>query len=79
MLNLIVSSILNLIFFLIGLKIGFSIKSDKPIIQKPTNPMEWYKQKESKKAEEEKQREVSIMLENVDNYDGTPNKQKEIK
>jgi hypothetical protein len=35
--------------------------------------------KESKKAEEEKQREVSIMLENVDNYDGTPNKQKEIK
>lgn len=74
----IVNSILHLIFFLIGLRIGISIKSDKPIIPKPVNPMDLYKQRESKKIEEERQREVAIMLDNVDNYDGTSNKQKEI-
>jgi hypothetical protein len=41
--------------------------------------MDLYKQRESKRIEEERQREEAVMLENVDNYDGTPNKQKEIK
>lgn len=55
------------------------MKSDKPIIPKPTSPADWYKTKESKRIEEEKQKEVAIMLENVDNYDGTGTKQKDIK
>lgn len=75
----IVSSVISLVFFLIGIRVGQSMKSDKPILPKPTNPMDLYKQRESKKIEEERQREVAIMLDNVDNYDGTPNKQKEIK
>lgn len=75
----IVSSILHLIFFFIGIRVGMSLKSDKPIIPKPTTPAEWHRTKESKRIEEERQKEVSIMLDNIDNYDGTGTKQKDIK
>lgn len=75
----IVNSILHLIFFFVGIRVGMSLKSDKPIIPKPTNPADWYRTKESKRIEEERQKEVAIMLDNIDNYDGTGTKQKDIK
>lgn len=79
--------IINLIFLIVGFIFGNispKIKrevdeTDEKVIKLPTlNPMQIYKDKKSKQEQELREQEIKTMLENIDNYDGTSNHQKDI-
>ena len=72
--------LVNLLFLLVGYYLSNRIKSDKTSsFNLSLNPLDAHKRKLEKKDEEDKQRETAIMLENINNYDGTSNKQKEVR
>lgn len=75
-LNIIIVGTFNLLFFYLGMKVNNkSIKEIKEKNELLINPVKRYKtMKENKKIEEKgkrEQEELKIMLENIENYDGT--------
>lgn len=67
---------LNLLAFLIGAKTAQQVHNNEPIkLPNPIKVVEEIKEKIEEKKEQEK---LEIMLENVDNYDGTEMNQKNI-
>ena len=79
-LSAIILSILNIGCFFIGLKIGLKVsKGEEPKITDPIKAIEDYKEERTEKKEIKKQKEeFQIMLENINNYDGTGSGQKEL-
>ena len=73
-------SILNIGCFFIGLKIGLKVsKGEEPKITDPIKAVEDYKEEKEEKKESRKQKEeLQIMLENINNYDGTGSGQKDL-
>lgn len=76
-----------LLFLLVGFFMGrMTIKTVQgntnmlPEIKKPNfNPMNAYREKKEREELEQAQKEFNIMMENVNNYDGTSNHQQEVK
>lgn len=79
--------IVYLLFLLVGFILGTSKPRNKqegtntlPAIKKPNlNPMNAYKEKKEREELEQAQKEFNIMMENVNNYDGTSNHQQEVR
>lgn len=72
---IIVVEIFNLLFFCLAIKINNKDRTVKEKSEISINPVRIYKKvKENKKIEEENKKEheeLKIMLENIENYDGT--------
>lgn len=59
----------SVICFAFGVKVGRGEKKGEPVLPKIVTP--------KKKAQMEKER-VEVILENIENYDGTPEGQKDV-
>ena len=59
----------SVICFAFGVKVGREEKKGEPVLPKIVTP--------KKKAQMEKER-VEVILENIENYDGTPEGQKDV-
>lgn len=80
----------EVIFYLLFLIVGFilgrmGIKTEvsntntPPVVKKPNlNPFEAYRNKEEKKERERIEREMKLNLENINNYNGSAEGQKDI-
>lgn len=76
-----------LVFLLVGFFLGTYKPRNKqegtntlPAIKMPNlNPMNAYREKKEREELEQAQKEFNIMMENVNNYDGTSNHQQEVK
>lgn len=72
------TSILNVVCFFIGAKIGQQTSQGETIQAPNINPIEYVeKQKEKREAQRQRTRE-QIILENIENYNGTSLGQKEV-
>ena len=73
-----VISILNIVCFFVGAKVGQKVVNNEPIKLPNMNPVkviEEYKEAEENKEEKER---FNTMLDNINNYDGTNLGQKDI-
>ena len=77
--------VVNLAFLLIGYLLRLlgeqpkSKKEHKEVKIPTLNPMKIYKEHKAQREEEQHNKEIAIILENIDNYDGTSNGQKEVR
>lgn len=66
----------NILCFVIGAKVGQKVVNEEPItLPNPVKAVENYKASQEYKEE---QRKLDIMLENINNYDGTSLGQKDV-
>lgn len=66
------------ISFVLGAKIGQIVQRDKPIVIPSLNPVKMVKEHIENKKEKEEIEKLNTILDNIDNYDGTGNNQKEV-
>lgn len=79
--------IVYLLFLLVGFYLGSIRQQNKqdntntlPTIKMPNlNPLNVYKEKKEKEELEQAQKELNIMMENINNYDGTSNHQQDVR
>ena len=73
-------SLVSIVSFTIGAKIGQKVAHNEPIKINPVKVIkEEIEDNKAKREIEEEERKLQTILENIDNYDGTPSKQKEVK
>lgn len=63
-----VVSILNTVCFFIGAKVGQKVSNNETIKLPTLNPMEIYKEQESKRELSKEMEEIEKTLENINNY-----------
>lgn len=78
LLTAMITSALNMACFFIGAKIGQKVDKGEEIEVPTINPMENYRKYQESKAEKEEQRRMTILMENIENYNGTGMGQKDI-
>ena len=73
---------LNIACFFIGAKVGQRVAKGESVELPTLNPVKAVKEhNEKKQAEKEAEREqekINTIMENINNYDGTPNGQKDV-
>lgn len=73
---------LNIACFFIGAKVGQRVTKGESVELPAVNPIKAIKEhNEQKRAEKEAEREqkrIKTIMENIENYDGTPNGQKDV-
>lgn len=69
---------LNIACFLIGAKVGQTVAKGKEIEMPTINPLKLYQEQQEKREAEKEKRIVDTIMENIDNYDGTANGQKDV-
>ena len=70
-------SILNIVCFVIGARVGQKVVNKEPIKVMP-NPVQAIKEHQERTEYDKEQEKFKVMSENIDNYDGTPYGQKEL-
>ena len=70
---------MNLLAFLIGARTAQKVDKGEEITLPSINPMQAYKEHREQIEANKAQEEMNIMLENINNYDGTGNRQRDIK
>lgn len=78
MIYYLISTILTIGAFLLGVNIGIKIKREEKIEIIPNIPKKIKEHKETKKEQEEINK-FNIILSNIENYDGTTQNQKAVK
>lgn len=73
-----VCTLLNVMCFVIGAKVGQKVVKGEPIELPQINPVEAIREQKQKRAEERKQRRLDTILQNIDSYNGTSNGQREV-
>lgn len=72
-------SALNIACFLIGATVGFRVqKGETPIEAPKSNPVKTIREREAKKALQEEQNRMDIILHNVEVYNGTAQGQQDV-
>jgi hypothetical protein len=69
---------LNIACFLIGAKVGQKVAKGEEIKLPEVNPMKAIQEQRNRKAAEAEADKVAVILENIENYDGTGAKQKDV-
>ena len=69
----------NILCFLIGAKVGQEVVKGEEVQLPTINPMEAYREHQERKEAERVKDKVETILRNIDNYDGTPNGQEEVR
>lgn len=72
---------LNIVCFLLGVKVGMSVVKGEPI-ELPSfpslNPIKAYREFENNKQAEREQEKLDTIMQNIEAYDGTSSGQKEV-
>lgn len=69
----------NILCFLIGAKVGQAVSKGETVEMPTINPFEAYKEREAKKEADKEQERFDTIMRNIENYDGTPNGQEEVR
>ena len=69
---------MNVACFVAGAKIGQKVSKGETIETPNLNPMQAIREHKDKKAAEYEQDRISTIMENIENYDGTSNHQKDV-
>lgn len=69
----------NILCFLIGAKVGQKVVKGEEVELPTLNPMEIYRTQQERKEAERVKDKMDTILRNIDNYDGTPNGQEEVR
>lgn len=70
---------MNLLAFLIGARVAQKVDKGEEIELPSINPMQAYKEFTEQREANKVQEEMNIMMENINNYDGTGRGQRDIK
>lgn len=74
-----VSGTLNIACFFIGAKVGQNVSKDIPLkMPKINNPIKAHEERKVQKHEKEEQDRIRTILENIENYNGTAQGQKDV-
>ena len=68
----------NILCFLVGARVGQKVTKGEEIELPKVNPMEVYREHESRKEAERVMDKVDTILSNIDHYDGTSQGQKDV-
>lgn len=71
-------SAFNVMCIIVGAKIGQKVARDETIELPKPNPMKVIRELQDKREANREQQRVNTILENIDNYDGTGNGQKDV-
>jgi hypothetical protein len=70
--------ILCMTCFMLGAKLGQTVSKGEDIKLPTINPLELYREREERKAAQAVQDRVETILQNIDAYDGTGNRQTDV-
>lgn len=69
---------LNVVCFFIGAKVGQTVSKGEDIKLSIPDPVEAIREHKDKKHAEKEQERIDIIMQNIENYDGTGRNQKEV-
>ena len=69
---------LNIVCFFIGAKVGQTVAKGEDIKTPTVNPMQAIRERNDRKDAERAQERVEIIMQNIENYDGSGNGQKDV-
>lgn len=69
---------LNIVCFLLGVKVGMSVVKGEPIELPSINPLKAYREQKDRKKAEREQEKLATILQNIEAYDGTGANQKDV-
>lgn len=69
---------LNAVCFFLGAKVGQKVSKNEPIQMPALDPMKPIRERENRRIAEREQNKLGIILQNIDNYDGTSYSQKDV-
>lgn len=69
---------LCIVCFLVGARVGQQVSRGEDIKVPVLNPVKAYNEEKKRRAEEEEKRREALIMENIDNYDGTGIGQKDV-
>ena len=75
---IIAMALINVLSFTIGAKVGQKVVKGEKIELPKVNPMEVYKEHQSKKAAEEEINKLDTIMRNIERYDGTAAGQEDV-
>lgn len=75
---ILVSGTLNAVCFFIGAKIGQKVSKGETIEAPTLNPMKAIREREERKEADKESERLEIILQNIENYDGSPNGQRDV-
>ena len=73
-----VMGLTNIACFVIGAKVGQTASKGETIETPTVNPMKAYREREAKKEAQMEQDKIATIMQNIENYDGTGNGQKDV-
>lgn len=68
----------NILCFLIGAKVAQAVSKGEKVELPTVNPLEVYREHKAKKEAEREQNRKDVIMQNIDNYNGTAEGQKDI-
>ena len=78
-LTILVVGALNVACFLIGAKVGQKVDKAESIEIPSLNPLEAYREHKDRKEAEKEQDRNAIIMQNIENYDGTSAGQRDVR
>jgi hypothetical protein len=75
---LLVMGVVNVLCFVIGAKVGQAVSKDKEIELPSVNPLEAWREEKAKREAEKEQNKIDVIMQNIENYDGTGANQKDV-
>lgn len=69
----------NIVCFMVGARVGQKVTNGEEVELPKIDPMQAVRDHRAKKEAEMEQNKVCTILRNIDNYDGTPNGQEEVR
>lgn len=73
-----VCTLLNVVCFLIGAKVGQKVVKGEPIELPSVNPMKAYREAQDKKQADKEAEKLERLMHNIEAYDGTSAGQKDV-
>ena len=68
---MLVTGTLNVACFFVGAKVGQKVQKDETLELPEMNPMKLYREHREQEEIQKNQDRINIIMENIDNYDGT--------
>lgn len=75
---LLVMGVTNVACFIIGAKVGQTVQKGEDIKVPSVNPLQAVREREERRAAKEEQEKFDTILHNIENYNGTPQGQKDV-
>lgn len=69
----------NMMCFIVGARVGQKVVKGEEVQMPTVNPMEAYREHQARKEAEVEKNRIDTILRNIDNYNGTPDRQEEVR